>query len=88
MKPLKRANRKTVALNELETVFEKEDFKRQVMEVSQRENIPHDIVETVIKNYIQTVTKTMFIYKYSKKRITLYGFMNIEIKKFFKKIIN
>lgn len=88
MKQLKRADRKVIALKELETVFEKEDFKRQIMEVSLRLNIPHDITETVIKNYIETVTKTMFTFKFIKKRITLYGFMNIEIVKVFKKIIN
>lgn len=80
MSRLRRKEIKERAIEETQAVFEREDFKRHILEVSQRNNIPHDVVDAVVKHYLLTITKVMFMFKFIRKRITLYSHMNIEVK--------
>lgn len=62
-----------------EEVFQDADFIRHIQEVSKNEQIPHDVVEEVIKHHITRIGKMMIKKTRHKRRITLFGFLNIDI---------
>jgi hypothetical protein len=61
-------------------VFSDADFRRQLLEVSIKLNIPLDVVETVIIHFIQTASLQLIIMKKIFRRIIFIGFFRIEIQ--------
>ncbi len=69
-----------------ENVFTDQDFKRMILETSQTEKIPIDVVEAVIKHFITTLNKFLFLKRIT-TRVSCFGFINIT-KKHYNKNIN
>lgn len=61
-------------------VFQNEDFNRHVQETARILDLPEDAVGTVIKDFITQIRKLIYVRTRVKKRITVFGFFNIEIK--------
>lgn len=67
-------------LNVLEDeVFSDNDFKRHINETAIKENVSYDLAETVIKNYIISIGSEMIKIKKHRRRIVVFGFLNIDI---------
>lgn len=76
----KRTISKIKMLEVLETqVFSDQDFIRHIRETASKENIPEDVVETIIKHHIKTCSLEMIKKKKIHRRIVLFGFIHIDI---------
>ena len=78
--------RESVKKDVEENVFQDEDFKRMILETSQTEKIPIDVVEAVVKHFITTLNKFLFLKRIT-TRVSCFGFINVT-KKHYKKNIN
>lgn len=67
-----------------EEVIEDEDFKRLVIETSEKLDIPLEVVKGVIEDFV--LQFPLFIYPLKKDiRISVFGFFNLNIRKKTKK---
>lgn len=60
-------------------VFDDPDFIRHIKEVAEKEEVPLEVAETIIKKYITDCGKEMIKVKKHKRRIVLFGHLNIDI---------
>ena len=67
-------------------VIENDDFQRMILETADGMNLPPDVVKGVVENFCMQLPN--FIYPRNKtKRISVFGFFNINVKKIQKKTI-
>ena len=70
MKNLNRQSIKEVQ----EEVFEDEDFNRMIKETAEKENLPLEVVEGVIKNFIIQLLKLAHLRQI---KISVFGYFNL-----------
>lgn len=61
-------------------VFNQPDFKRQIIEVSQKLNLPKENVDFVVKHFLITMALQMTLVTIIRRRLSIYAFCMIEIK--------
>ena len=64
-----------------EYVFNDSDFNRHIKETALQLKIPEDVVDRVMKNYFINIAKIIYGKFSGKRRVTVYGFFNIDIKR-------
>ena len=77
---MRKSRKKKLTDNIQKEVIEDLDFKRIVVETAEKLDIPLDVVQTVIENFVLQFPS--FIYPLKKNlRISVFGFFNLNIKK-------
>lgn len=72
---------KESVLNMMENnVFSHPDFKRQILEASQKLDVPSEKVDFVIKHFLNTMAIQMSLVTRIRRRLSIYAFFMIEIK--------
>ena len=81
LKKFKKTKLKEAIIKE---VIENEDYIRIRTETADKLDLPHSVVEKVLNDFLLQLPKFIFPYR-NVKRISLFGFININIRKFLKK---
>lgn len=81
-----KAYRESVQKDVNRNVLTDKDFNRMILEVSETEKIPIDVVEAVVKHFVSTLNKFLFLKKIT-TRVSCFGFINVT-KKHVEKNIN